>query len=146
MDNRTEAPKIPRLRSLLILAYLVVQIVLPLRGLARDPLDHPGDFSWSMIPPRYECSAAYAATRSSGAVAEVDLGRFFNPATQASRVLYRDRLPRFHLFLCDELERSEPLQRLDGICLCSRSGVDVVPLLGEDVDLCSAPEQGVLAP
>jgi len=146
MAARDDARAIPRGRFVVnafILLYLSAQLVVPLRGFVDDKLDSRGNFSWNMYSKRYECRELYLATYADG-VREVDIEPFFKRAGRSRQVFHRDILPRFHAFLCDELKRDGELRRLEGVCLCSLNETDFIPLIRDDVDLCAAPNYGVL--
>jgi hypothetical protein len=85
-----------------LVGYLLVQVALPLRQLFRSPLDSAGDFSWNMYADYVHCGMAYV--RIAGEEPElVDPRRFLNRPSRIARVLRRDRLPRFHAWLCGQI-------------------------------------------
>ncbi len=132
------------LYSILIALYLAVQWILPLRGFAGDGLTTRGDFSWNMYSKPYDCEVAYIASLREGAPLEVDYRRFFQQPERAPLVLHSDVLPRFHEYLCRTLRQDDDVTRIDGICLCSMHHESTFPLIEADVDICSAPNHGVI--
>ena len=131
------------LRSALIVIYLTVQMLVPLRGFVQDKIASRGNFSWNMYSKRYDCEVAYMASLESGAAFEVDHERFFREPDRAPTVLHGDVLPEFHRFLCQVLHEEGGVVRIDGICLCSVNDGSYFDLIEPDVDICTAPNHGV---
>jgi vitamin K-dependent gamma-carboxylase-like protein len=132
------------LRSAPIVAYLAVQLILPWRGFLHSKLESRGNFSWNMYSKQYECNIEYLASLKSGEVLPVDYHRFFRDPEYSAFVLHGDVLPRFHAYVCDVLSREADLARLDGICLCSVNDGSYFHLIEEGVDVCTAPNYGVV--
>jgi len=146
IDPTMAAPTRAPLRSVLIVVYLAVQLVVPLRGFVQDKLASRGNFSWNMYSKRYDCEVEYMASLETGEVLEVDYQRFFRRPDHASMVLHGDVLPEFHRYMCDVLAREAHLVRLDGICLCSLNDGSSFHLIERDVDICTAPDHAVIQP
>jgi len=127
-----------RASRIFVVGYLLVQVALPLRTLLRDPVDSPGDFGWTMYADLVRCGMAYVRVGPDGEDIEIDPRAFLNRASRIGRVLRRDRLPHFHAWLC---EGGGPIYA-DVTCAV----VPAAPraLTDPDVDLCIAPDRGVL--
>ena len=87
---------------------------------------------------------SYLATYTDGSVVEVDHRSFFHRRSRHRLVFHRDVLPAFHAYLCEELEDRGPLERLEGICICSYNKGEFEPLIHDSVDLCSYANYGVI--
>ena len=133
-----------RLGSLLMAGFFAAQLLMPLRGCYYTKHDSRANFTWNMYSQRFQCRMSYLATYEDGPVVEVDPGYFFHRRSRASLVFHRDTLPDFHAYLCEELQESGELARLEGICLCSHNRGEYAPLIRDDVDLCTAENYGVL--
>jgi len=138
------APGPAPLRSALIVTYLAVQLIVPLRGFVQDKLASRGNFSWNMYSQRYDCEVEYMASLKTGEVLEVDYHRFFKHPDRAPTVLHGDVLPKFHQYMCNLVGREAELVRLDGICLCSVNDGSYFHLIERDVDICTAPNHAVI--
>jgi hypothetical protein len=130
--------------SILIALYLAVQLALPVRGFLYDKLTTRGNFTWNMYSKLYECQAAYIATLPGGETVEIDYRRFFKRPDRAQVVFHADVLPRFHEHMCRVLREDDEVERIDGICLCSIHDGTFFDLVERDVDICSAPDHGVI--
>jgi hypothetical protein len=146
-NPQTSAPtrRQVRFRSVLIVVYLVIQLVVPLRGFVHDQLSTRANFTWNMYSQRDGCRAIYAATLDSGEVVEIDHHRFLAHPSRVSLIFHSDVLPRFHEHLCRELRVDGRVARVEGLCLCPVDDREYIPLIEEGVDICEAPNHGVLA-
>lgn len=127
-----------RASRIFVACYLLVQVALPLRALFRDPLDSPGDFGWTMYSDLVRCSMAYVRVGTDGNDRDIDPRELLNRASRIGRVLRRDRLPHFHAWLC---EAGRPVY---ADVTCAVVPAEPRPLTDPDVDLCTAPDRGVM--
>ena len=97
-------------KSLLIAAYLAIQIAVPLRGLLRSKFETRGNFSWNMYANRYGCEVDYVLRRPDGTSERIDHRGFFRLSRRASMVFNGDALPHFHSWLCDQYRRDGALE------------------------------------
>jgi hypothetical protein len=137
----------PRRRRIwwFILAYLGLQLLLPLRLFVHDdPFDSSGNFTWNMFSVYWSCRGGYELTTPDGQTRELEYLRAFQQPRGAGQVTYRDRLPEFHRWLCERIESAGELGQLQGRIACSVNGGPPEELVARQVDLCSAPNYGVL--
>ena len=102
--------------NLAILAFLAVQLALPIRGVLTRPTEGTGAFSWNMYSRRYACTVEYGVDLPNGRSVSIDWDgeAFFKETGHASRVLHRAALPAFHAYLCEEVAAQYPSGRLTG--------------------------------
>ena len=136
-------PQLSLGRNLFILAYLGVQLFLPLRAFFNDKLETRGDFSWNMYSQRYQCQAVYSLTTPDGKTHPMHHEKAFRRSDRSQAVLHRDRLPAFHAWLCDEARRNGALGSIHATVRCSVNIERGMDLIEPDVDLCTAPNYGV---
>lgn len=130
-------------RNLFVVAFLAVQLILPLRGFWLDKLETRGNFSWNMYSQRYGCRASYFVITPERAVEPVNPRDHFNRPQRASMTYHRDTLPELHRYLCETLEAEGRLGTLRGSMACKLNRQDRVELIEHNGDLCSAPDFGV---
>ena len=131
------------LKNAFIIAFLSIQLIVPLRGFIWDRFDTRGDFSWNMYADDYFCLTSYRLISSGGEERRIDFWRFFNTPARSPRVLNRAVLSQFHAWWCRELRRttSDPLLGRVG---CQLNGGPMIALITPAVDICSAPNFGVI--
>lgn len=132
--------------NLAILGFLLVQLILPIRGLLLDPMDGLGNFSWNMYSRAYAAKVRYVLERSDGQSMDIDWQGegFFKERRHGSHVLNRPALASFNEYLCDVVGAAGDVVRVTGSAECFFNGRPGRPLMNPDVDLCSAPDFGVL--
>ena len=130
-------------KNLFIAAYLIVQIILPLRGFLYEKFETRGNFSWNMYSTRYSCWTQYRLDTPQGETRWLRLQDYFIRPEFFTRVSYRDVLPKFHRWLCDEFRRKGELGTLRGYSMCSLNRGPRMELVDRKVNLCAAPNYGV---
>lgn len=131
------------MRNLLVVAFLAVQLLLPLRGVLWSDHDTQADFSWNMYTRLYECRADYRLVDGQQRTQKMDIPRFFRAPDRYMTVYRRDTLPRFHAWLCEEhRKRGEP-GNIVATVRCSANQGPYVALVRPVHDICSAPDYGV---
>ena len=125
-----------------ILAFLALQLALPVRGLVRGKLDSRGDFTWNMYSQRYTCDGRYYWLKPDGQALRLE-PRYMVADGRFSSVCHRDRLPRFHAWLCDEVERREPGSELRGTVRAAHNLGGERHLVTASTPICSAADYGV---
>ena len=128
-----------------ILAFLAIQLLLPLRGFVLDKHASRGDFSWNMYSHSYTCRESYVRVGASGDRATLATREILNRPKKRRALDHRDRLPRLHAWLCDNRRRSAS-EAIVGQLTCSIDGGPGVPLVDEAADVCAAANYGVLLP
>ena len=126
-----------------ILAYLLIQVAIPLRQFAHPELDRKRAFAWNMYSKHWTCSGGYRLTTPDGTVRDFDFLRAFNRASGAGKVTYRDRLPEFHHWMCERISEGGDLGRLEGRITCAVNDSEPVELVSAGIDICEAPNYGV---
>ena len=125
--------------------FLLVQLIVPLRGIIRDKLDSRGDFSWNMYSKRYSCRVDYDLVDEYGRTRRISHKDPFYPRkSRAMKVFHRDSLPWFHAHLCERVRESRFGGELYADVSCAINNGDYVRLVAEDTDICTAPNYGVL--
>ena len=139
-------PQVSLGTNLFILAYLAIQLFLPLRAFFDDKLETRGDFSWNMYSQRYQCLTVYSLTTPEGKTHPLNHKKAFRRSDRSQAVLHRDRLPAFHAWLCNEASRNGALGSIRATVRCSVNIEPGIDLVEHDVDLCTAPNYGVKLP
>jgi hypothetical protein len=98
-----------------------------------------------MFAVYWNCRGGYELTTAQGETRDLDYLRAFQRPWGAGAVTYRDRLPRFHRWLCESLASAGDLGSLEGRVACSVNGGPAEELVATGVDLCTAANYGVLA-
>ena len=130
-------------KNALLVAFLAFQLLLPLRGFLRDRFESRGNFSWNMYSRTYKCRVKYEMLMPNGERWPFDHKRFFRRSNKVMHNYHRDRLPRFHAWLCDRLEREGPPGELLGSVSCRVNKGEPVVLVSDDTSICSATNHGV---
>lgn len=130
-------------KSLFIGAYLIIQLILPLRGCLYEKFETRGNFSWNMYSTRYSCWTQYRLDTPQGETRWLRLQDYFIRPEYFTRVSYRDVLPKFHRWLCDEFRRKGELGTLRGYSICALNRGPRMELVDRKVNLCTAPNYGV---
>lgn len=133
-----------RARDLFVIAFLAIQLALPLRVLWRERADSRGHFSWNMYSRAYRCDVGYQVLTPEGRVEAIDHRDYVARRRRASMLFYRDVLPRFHAELCDQLRADGQLGTLRGSvsCITDNQG-SPDELIRTNEDLCTADNYGV---
>ena len=105
-------------KNLFIAAYLVIQLILPLRGCLYDKFETNGKFSWNMYSIRYDCLTQYKLDTPEGETHWLNYRDYLNRPEFVDRVFSADVLPEYHRWLCDEFRRQGKLGRLWGYAIC----------------------------
>ena len=132
-----------------IVSFLLIQLVLPLRGLldpsSRRSQELVREFSWNMYAYSLQHEARYDLVTPDGKTLRIGIETEFNVPHEYFRVLRRDRLPLFHAYLCDQMKR----RGLEGRVIADlRTTPRESPprrLVSQGVDICAAENFGVLA-
>ena len=128
------------LTQFFIMAYLAVQLLVPLRGLVQDKFETRGNFSWNMYSRRYSCGTAYTL-HADGVVRSIDLALYLRG--QTPKAFHRDTLPRFHAWLCDELDAQRGTRLIGAVAFCRIDDGPRVDLVRPGIDICVADDYGV---
>ena len=132
-----------RWKNLFIAAYLIIQVVLPLRGCLYEKFETNGNFSWNMYSRRYGCRTQYRLDTPEGETRWLSHRDYFNRPELSTRVFYVDVLPEYHRWLCGEFHRRGELGSIRGYASCPLKYGLKVSLVERSVDLCNAPNYGV---
>lgn len=131
------------LANVAVAAYVLVQLLLPLRGLRSDFFDTERYFSWNMFANEYRCSWSYMLKRRGEPGHFVDLREYVREPNVIHRVFHRDSLPSVHAWLCENVV--EGRGRLTGRVRCALppgGWVDLVDATADDI--CDAENHAVL--
>lgn len=134
-----------RTSSLLIAGFLLLQVLLPIRGLAKDKFDTWGEFSWNMYSQTYQCRTRYQLVDRSGATQELDLRPYFVDPGLIGHVFNRQHLPVLHRFLCAQMAREGRPGRILARVSCTRNKVKSESLVREGEDVCTSANNSVTA-
>jgi hypothetical protein len=132
-----------RVTTAFLVAWLGLQLLLPIRGFLYDKLETRGNFSWNMYSRRYSCHAEYALRRPDGTEIPVDPDDFFR-RSGPGKTYHRDVLPVFHAWLCETMRERGDAGTLLGEVACSRDNGPYRELVAENTRICEAPNFGVL--
>ena len=129
-----------------IIVFFAIQLLLPLPGFIDDGYERRGRFSWNMYANVNRVRASYAFVTPEGEQIPIDYKTHFNNRFRATMVFHRLALPKFHAYLCEELEEQYPDGKLYGHVkrkYNDKDEQDLTPAYG--VDLCTADNYGVLS-
>jgi vitamin K-dependent gamma-carboxylase-like protein len=132
-----------RHRNVLIAAYVLFQVLYPIRGLVENKFDTWGGFTWNMYSQTYTCRVQYKMVDASGQAQKLEFQKYFISRDRAARVLHRDALPEFNKFLCAQVAGEGLSGRLLSGCSCTQSGINTETLVADDTDICHADNFGV---
>ena len=133
-----------RLRDLALIAFLAVQLALPLRGLFTPRVESRSHFSWNMYSRAYRCEVGYQRMTTDGRIEMIDHRSLFTRPTRASMVFHRDVLGRFHASICERMRAQGGLRMLRGTVACTTDNEGMpVELILTNGDICSAERFGV---
>ncbi len=131
-------------KNLFIVAYLIIQLFLPLPGILYDKFETRGHFSWNMYSVRYSCRTQYRLDTPAGKTHWPRHEDYFNLPELSTRVFFGDVLPEFHRWLCDKFRRQGKLGSLRGYAICILNNRLKAELVDRGVmDLCTAQNYGV---
>lgn len=134
-----------RTTNLLIAGFLAFQLLYPIRGLVQAKFDAWGEFTWNMFSQTYECATRYRLLDQSGAVTDLDLRPYFVLPSKVGRAMNRRDLPSLNRFLCAQTAAEGRPGRILAKVLCTRNKVETRSLVQENVDICTAPNNGVVS-
>ena len=132
-----------RWKNLFIAAYLVIQLIVPLRGCLYDKFESRGNFSWNMYSALYGCRTHYILDTKEGETRRLRHRDYFNRPELSTRVFFADVLPEYHRWLCEEFRRRGEPGSIRGYAICPLKYGLRVSLVERSVDLCTAPNYGV---
>jgi hypothetical protein len=135
---------IVHLKNFFIVAFFGAQLWLALPGLLHDKFQTQGQFSWNMYSVYYRCKIRYELITGTGRPVEIDVPGLFHRPEIGFEAFHRDSLPRLHDYLCAELRHPDNIRAMHGSALCLLHEEQGRHLIQHDVDLCSAPNRGVL--
>ncbi len=135
----------PWWKTLFIVTYLMIQLILPLWGFVYDDFTSRGNFTWNMYSRIYLCSSMYRLDERDGKTHWIDPDHHFNAPDGSGMVFHVEFLPRFNRWLCNKYRHEGKLGSLRGYVTCSVNNGPMWELLDPDADLCTAPNYGVRA-
>ncbi len=131
------------LKNILIIAYLAIQVALPLRGFLFDKYETRGDFTWNMYSKQYRCGIRYATLTERGPEL-FDHREFFRRERVVMRVFHRRVLPEFHKYLCEEaLGDPQSPAYIQGSAKCQLNDKPHQELIRPQVNICEADNYGI---
>ena len=132
-------------QNLFIGVYLVVQLLLPMRGILQDKYDTRGSFSWNMYSQNYKCKIDFQLVDLRGRESTIPYHETLNRPNSAIKLAHRDNLRRYNAWLCDEMRAyDDDFAGVYAKADCSLNGGPRVDLTRRGIDVCSAPGYGVL--
>ena len=132
-----------RLRSIFILLFLTVQLILPLRGFLQAKPKSRGNFSWNMYSQRYSCESRYVLLTPDGRGALIQPGDYSRDPDRIGQVFRKDWIAPFNAWLCSELGRQGRLGQLKARARCWHNFRPSVELLEPYQAICTIDEEGV---
>jgi hypothetical protein len=135
-----------RWRTVFVVAYLLLQVTLPLRGFLREKLETRGNFSWNMYSQLYTCNARYVLLTASGQGLWIDQREYSRDPDRITTVFRSDWLPAFNGWLCDELGRQGRYGTLKARVRCAHDLGPRVELVEPYREVCVISEPGVESP
>ncbi len=137
-----------RWTNLLIVLFLAAQVVIPIYGLRHNPNEVLGWFTWNMYAAKEEVQAQYFIQPPQGPIRRIDYKSHFNARDRATGVFHPDVLPRFHAYLCEQIRKENPQNRLVGNVRMRFSDGEPIEIVRPDPDgdLCEKENYGVNFP
>jgi len=99
-----------------------------------------------MYSQSYRCRVHYFLLKPDAQPEPVPYRVAFRDVKDSSKICHTDTLPRFHEWLCEELEVRDQGYSLRADINCSLSNGPYIPLVNPNVDVCTAPHFGILVP
>ncbi len=130
-------------KNLFITAFLLIQIVLPLRGFVHDKFETRGNFSWNMYTFSYRYNIQYRLDTPSGETLWPKHLEYFNREINIGNAFFSANVPKFHRWLCDKFRQERKLGTLQGAVICSSNRGRPWEIVDRNVDLCTAENFGV---
>lgn len=129
-----------------LIVYLVIQLLLPLRGFMLNKYETHGAFSWNMYAYSYRCNIRYNVTTRDGRTRRINLHsrKIFRYRDGNKAIIHREVLPAFHHWLCTDLRPRMKLQTIYAYARCTLNMQPPAELIERDVELCSASHYGVI--
>ena len=123
---------------------VLVQLVLPIKGLVTSRIDSRSHYSWNMYSRNYGCEVGYQLITPDGQIEMLDYRQYLARPSRASMLFHRDVLPAFHEGLCSQLRDEGRLKTLRGSVAC-RNDQRGVPteLIEANGNICEADNFGV---
>lgn len=134
----------PRASHFFVVAYVALQLALPLRGCLVEKTQARGDFSWNMYAEYSVTSALYLLTPPNASATQLDPAQYFNRRSAVQKIFFPDRLPAFHAWLCERLRAEGRLGRLSAEISVQAPPQAPRKLALPTMDLCTAPNYGVI--
>lgn len=131
--------------NVFLLAFLGVQLALPVRGFVKSRFESRGEFSWNMYSLRYRCERSYTRISASGERTPIPTRDILRRRSRRSSLDARERLPRLHAWICDR-EREDPSDVIHAKLWCSLHGGEPVALVDPEADICGASQRVAQAP
>ena len=135
-----------RLKNFFIVLFFGVQLYLAIPGLLYNRYDTQGRFSWNMYATVYQCRTAIELALSDGKREPVDDRKFLHVPERRIEFLNRADLPQYNKYLCDTIPRRSPPEALHVSATCKLNNRQPIELIQQGVDICTAPNYGVLPP
>jgi hypothetical protein len=132
--------------NVFIVAWLVLQFALPIRGFVRGKHDTRGDFSWNMYASQFRVDERYVVITPDGRGVRLKLGDYFVRSGRWTSAFHRDTLPAFNAWLCDELPRRGLAGTLVVRARVSENGGPYVDLVTPNAHACEVEGYAVLPP
>ena len=129
-----------------LIAFLGVQLLVPLRGFIWDKYESEGSFSWNMYSQSYRCTVAYYTIEPDRQVRALPLDPYFARSRKISMTMHRAALVDLHAYLCAELQAEGRLGTLRGSVSCRLNDQPPRELIAVNGDVCTAPHFGVIEP
>ena len=133
-----------RLKNVFIVLFFSVQFYMALPGFLYNQYEIRGNFSWNMYSIRYPCWIDYELVHSNQQRTTIDFESFFNNDSRAYLVFDRQALPKFNSYLCREHSRPNRTAVIFASATCRLNYEPAVEFIQQDVNMCTAPNYGVL--
>jgi hypothetical protein len=133
------------LKNIFIVAFFGLQVYLALPGLLHNRYEEAGRFSWNMYSILYRCDVRYDLIRTDGVTRPIDYRHLLNNPTRSSEFLNRIDLPKFNEFVCNTMRRAPETKEIRASVVCQLHDRPPVQFIKQNVDLCTAPDYGVLS-
>ena len=133
-------------KNIFIVAFFAVQLFMALPGFLYNQYEERGRFSWNMYSFLYHCKIRYELVISEGERTTINHREFLNNRTRSFEFLHRDDLPKFNAFVCDATLPRNNVEAIHASVACRLNHRPAVQFITRGVDICAAPNYGVVAP
>ena len=132
------------LKNIFIVAFFAVQLFMAIPGFLYNKYETEGRFSWNMYSVVYRCRVSYDLIGPHGAHLAINHRGLFNRPKRQIMTLNRDDLPKLNEYICQTIPHQDKGEVIHGSVACKLNYRPPVQFIQQNVNICTAPNYGVL--